>query len=81
MLSNEHVTMNTSIRKHGPALARSRRLRLDGPGVSEESPYALYLRLWFARRAVQHLDLLRNIEAATKLDLPPAKPLRTARSH
>jgi hypothetical protein len=64
-LDKEQFTMTTwGYRIVGSRIAPSRRRRTDLPPVSEDSPYAPYLREWIAHRAAQHRDLLRNIAAA-----------------
>jgi hypothetical protein len=46
-------------------------LRRDRPPHGDDSPYAPYLRRWLARSAVQHRNLLLNIDAAARIGLAP----------
>jgi hypothetical protein len=45
--------------------------RVDRPPCADDSPYAPYLRLWLARSALRHRDLLLTIDAAARIGLAP----------
>jgi len=70
-LDKEQFTMTTSVsRIAGPRMSPSRCHRTDFPMISDDSPYAPYLRHWLGHRAAQHRDLLRNIAAAPRIRFP-----------
>jgi hypothetical protein len=71
-LDKEQFTMTPSFSRIArPRIALSRCHRTDLPAVSDDSPYAPYLRFWLDHRAAQHRDLLRNIAAAPRARLAP----------
>ncbi len=71
-LDKEQFTMTLSFsRIAGPRIASLRCGRTDLRPVSDDSPYAPYLRCWLDHRAAQHRDLLRNIAAAPRARFAP----------
>jgi hypothetical protein len=51
-------------------LSSGPRYRIDD--AIADSPCPRYVRRWLIRRAVGHRELLRNIEAASRIGLAPA---------
>jgi hypothetical protein len=71
-LDKEDFAMRTPIQATPTISIRVRpAVRRDRPPYGDDSPYAPYLRRWLARSAVQHRDLLLNIDAAARIGLAP----------
>jgi hypothetical protein len=75
-LDKEAFAMRTPISrgvwpKSAPVVQRWKPRAGAGAGSGEDTPYSSYLRSWIAHQAVQHRNLLRNIDAAARIGLAP----------